>query len=233
MLAASLVASSTEAKGISKAVVMARYTHVVGSPSIDARAPVDLAVAGDDRAFSKLILPLVPGLRRAIQRELPRRHTAVLSVEDVLQQTLIDAFQAFPSLSKEKLPALSGWLAQIARRNVIDATRMLDADKRGGGSQATSRCSRADQVVDPRPSRSPGRAAGRQESLAALQAVLDRLPRNYARIIRGYDLEGRSMESVAADIGRSRGAGFMIRARAIRLLREFLGSTSRFFSSTA
>jgi hypothetical protein len=41
------------------------------------------------------------------------------------------------------------------------------------------------------------------------------------------------MQEVANGIGRSRGAAFMVRARAMRLLRAAMGSTSRYFSSGA
>jgi DNA-directed RNA polymerase specialized sigma24 family protein len=48
-----------------------------------------------------------------------------------------------------------------------------------------------------------------------------------------WDLEGHSVEEVAASLGRSPGAVYMLRARAHRQLAEIMGAPSRFLSGSA
>ena len=52
-------------------------------------------------------------------------------------------------------------------------------------------------------------------------------------MIRLYDLEGRPIAEVAAEMGRSSGAVHMLRARAHDRLRELLGPESAFFTNPA
>lgn len=66
--------------------------------------------------------------------------------------------------------------------------------------------------------------------VAELERMLSRLPADYERVIRMYDLEGRGIEEVASELGRSSGAIYMLRARAHERLAGLLGSESRFFS---
>ena len=84
-----------------------------------------------------------------------------------------------------------------------------------------------------RTSTTPSRHAARREIADIVRSALDKLPADYARAVRLYDLEGRSSEEVAATLGRSVGAVHMLRARAHDRLCELLGSESKFFSDKA
>ena len=59
------------------------------------------------------------------------------------------------------------------------------------------------------------------------------LPRDHRAVVELWDLEGRSVEEVAAKLNRSRGATYMLRARAYRQLAEILGASSQFFGDWA
>jgi DNA-directed RNA polymerase specialized sigma24 family protein len=61
-----------------------------------------------------------------------------------------------------------------------------------------------------------------QEAVQVLNSLLERMPPDYAGVIRHYDLEERPVAEVAAALGRSAGAVYMLRARAHDLLRELL-----------
>jgi RNA polymerase sigma factor (sigma-70 family) len=188
--------------------------------------------AGREDVVAAALASHLGELRGFIERRLPRRHRAVLSNEDVLQQTLVDAFREGGTFPREAAAARA-WLWRVAERNLIDAVRMLDADKRGGAFRQVNSAHFVDDLTDGRVSRSPRRAAALHEAQSDLARALDLLPSHYAQVIRGYDLEGQAMGDVAGRIQRTRGAAFMLRARALRHLRELMGSTSRFFSSTA
>ena len=75
----------------------------------------------------------------------------------------------------------------------------------------------------------PGGARQAQEAVAALERAIARLPEDYERVIRLYDLAGRGDEDVAGELGVSAGAVRMLRARALVRLRDLIGSESRYF----
>lgn len=199
----------------------------------------DLAAArgGDSDALVRLLERATPAVKRAVSADLPRRWGHLLSVEDVLQQACVDAFRDVASFEGTDQRAFSAWLTRIAKRNLLDAVRMLEAEKRGGGRLVRAprdhETASIELLAHLTQQTSPSRAATREELAAALQAALAELPDDYRGVISAFDLAGRDMSEVADELGRSRGAAYMIRARALRLLRERLGSTQRFFSTGA
>jgi RNA polymerase sigma factor (sigma-70 family) len=82
-------------------------------------------------------------------------------------------------------------------------------------------------------SHTPSRSVARGEARKALDQALGAIPTEYERVIRLYDLKGKSAAEVGAEMGRSEGAVYMLRARAHERLREALGPGSRFFSTPA
>ncbi|MEM7623975.1 MAG: sigma-70 family RNA polymerase sigma factor, partial [Planctomycetota bacterium] len=76
----------------------------------------------------------------------------------------------------------------------------------------------------------PSRTAARSEYGQLIERALGTLPPDYERVVRLYDLEGRSASDVAEQLGRSQGAIYMLRARAHERLASALGSASRFFT---
>jgi DNA-directed RNA polymerase specialized sigma24 family protein len=130
--------------------------------------PFQRAASGDGEAIGSLLAGHAAAIRRAIARDLPHRHRAVLGEDDVLQQTWVDAFHGFGAFARtlsgwgrarEGEAALGAWLLILARRNVLDAVRMLDADKRGGRRPRSQHQDLLDALTDGRLSRSPSRAS--------------------------------------------------------------------------
>ncbi|HEX6813617.1 MAG TPA: RNA polymerase sigma factor [Planctomycetota bacterium] len=192
------------------------------------------AVAGDADALATLLERNGPGTRRQLQGSIPRRWQAVLSLDDVMQQTYADAFLDVRRFEPEREGTFGAWLSTLARRNLVDALRMLEAQKRGGKVRRVAGNAGEDSAVVllallSHSTSSPARAAARREAGQVLEQALQQLPEAQESVVRHYDLEGRRAEDVAAVMGRSTGAMFMLRARAHRRLREILGSTSRFF----
>ena len=71
------------------------------------------------------------------------------------------------------------------------------------------------------------------EAADAVESTLMQLPPDYATVIRMYDLQGRPIAEVAAEMNRSTGAVHMLRARAHDQLRCLLGTETDFFSHPA
>ncbi len=195
------------------------------------------AARGDSTALGDLLERAAPAVRRAICADLPRRWRHLLTPEDVLQDAFVDAFHDFARFAGDSPAAFQRWLIRIAKRNLLDALRLLETEKRGGARRAVT-ANPHDSSVDLLQAliaggTRPSRAAIRAEAAATVQSAVAALPGPYRKVVEGYDLAGRDMADIAAEIGRTRGAAYMLRARAHRLLRKQLGASAGFFSSSA
>src|SRR5262245_57759517 len=185
------------------------------------------AVAGDSAALGELLRRHERGLRSALDTRIPARLRSQTATDDLLQITFADAIRSVPTAHFESLDEFAAWLHRIALHNLDDAIRAFDADKRGGGraiasldAQASSQALVADLIAADGPS--PSRQIRAAEAAAILHSTLADLPEDYQSVVRMYDLEGRSIDDVAAAVGRSPGAVHLLRARAFRRLREAL-----------
>ena len=186
---------------------------------------LERARRGDDGALEELLREHAGEARRAVAGRVPERLRSVLSEEDVLQETYTDAFLAIARFEPVGDGAFGAWLRTLARNNLRDAIRALEADKRGGAVRARRGGSLDALVAElaERTGASPGAAAGRAETAAAVRAAVERLPEAHARVVRAHDLEGRPIEAIAAELGRSPGAVWLLRNRALKRLVELLG----------
>ncbi len=82
-------------------------------------------------------------------------------------------------------------------------------------------------------STTPSIVAARDEAARHIEKSLKSLPADYEKVVRLYDLEGRPMDEVAREMGRSEGAAYMLRARAHDRLREEMGPAGNFFSQVS
>lgn len=191
------------------------------------RGQLDLACRGDRTALEALLARYDSAVRAALRGAIHPRYQALVALDDVMQQAYTDAFLAITRFSGSDEERFIAWLTTLARRNLIDTIRLLEADKRAprdGNILGASRL--GDLSADTTPSRIMAGA----EASAELRAAIAQLPTVYRTVIEQVDLAGRDAGQVAAELGRSRGAIHMLRARAHRMLAELLGSASQFVS---
>ncbi len=195
------------------------------------------AVAGDEQALTELLLEHGPVLRRRIERSMAGKWRSVLEADDVLQVTYLEAFLRIGHFVPRGDGSFGGWLRRIAENNLRDAVRELGSGKRPqperrvaavpeNGESAAALLEHLGATTT-----TASRHAARDEMSAAVDAVLDRMPADYARVVRAYDLEGRPIEAVAAELERSQGAVYMLRARAHDRMKELLGSQTKYFTN--
>ena len=156
-------------------------------------------------------------------------------MEDVLQQTYVDAFLDLKCFVPNGRGSFPAWLTSLAKCNLIDALRMLEADKRGRDCRAfeprtPEESFLALQEMIGTTRSTPSRQVARDEACTALRRAVRRLPDAYRQVVHMYDLENRTVEEVARRLSRSPGAVFMLRARAHRRLREIMGRASQYLS---
>lgn len=198
--------------------------------------PVEKATKGDRAALATLLEQEGPAVRRIVEAELPERFRSLLSSDDVMQQTYADAFLGIERFVPRGEGAFRAWLTRLAKRNLVDAIRMLSAAKRGGDrrrvdAHALEESYAALYEVVQRTLSTPSRKVAGREARSALDDALAKLPQHYAQVVQMYDLEGRPIEEVADCVGRRVGATYMLRSRAHDRLGELMGSASRFFTA--
>jgi len=204
--------------------------QVAAVPSNDS-AEIRLAMGGDADALARLLEQYGPAVRRSIRGEISPQLRAVLSEDDVMQESYADAFLSIHQLGPEG--SFFPWLLRIAKNNLLDAAKGLRAERRGGNHSRveTERgeegaLSLLDVLADS--GTTPSRGAMRGELGEVLAAALAQLPDAYREVVRLYDLECRPVDQVARMLECSPGAVYMRRARARDMLREILGGFSNY-----
>ncbi len=195
---------------------------------------LEKAVGGDDEALAALLKHYGPQVRRDLQ--IGAKWQSTLDADDVMQVSYLEAYLRIDRFTPKGSKAFLAWLRQIAQNNLRDAIKALKCEKRPPPSKRI-----APPVGDEAilllyhllgaTNTTPSSVVARREAKSSLETALRELPPDYARVVRLHDLEGLSGPEVAAATGRSRGAIFMLRARALERLRELLGTGSQFFST--
>jgi RNA polymerase sigma factor (sigma-70 family) len=191
---------------------------------------------GDEEALTALLAIQAPMLRKFIR--ISPKWQSVFEFDDVIQMTFIEVFLRMSQFVGEHPRAFRAWLLTIARNNVRAAIRGLEStkrphpDRRVTGHRSEDE-SHARLLHDLGTSTgTPGRMAVRRETATTLTRALELLPVDYAGVIRHYYYDGLSGEELALRMNRSRGAAYMLLARARDRLAEIMGSPSKFFSDT-
>lgn len=197
-----------------------------------------LAISGDAAALCSLLVKHGPDVRGRIAREIPHRWQSVLSDDDILQQTYADAMRDIRKFKLDDRSSFAAWLLIIAKHNLLDAIKMLEADSRGGNQRRIEPAGSDESFIAlydmlSASSTTPSRLAARNEIKNAIQQAVGKLPDAYRQVVSMYDIEGRSVQEVADALGRSCGAVFMLRARAHARLREEMETASKYLSGSA
>jgi len=193
------------------------------------------AIAGDRDALSLLLERYGEAVSRPLRFTIAPRWRSSVDVDDVMQVTYLEAFLEIERLIEPSVSAFRGWLTRIASNNLRDAIRGLQAGKRarqlgglGVGGGEKSMLELVERVnVD---GSTPSGVFARAERVALLTRAMQELPRDYANVLRLFDLQRMTVEDTARHLGKSVGAVHMLRARALVRLRDLLGSGSKFFS---
>ncbi len=194
------------------------------------------AAEGDRRALEQLLEHHGPLVRQRLHGRIPRRWQAVLSLDDVMQQTYTDAFVDIARFVPNGESSFIGWLMSLAKCNLLDALKMLQTERRGKRFRRVDLHTAEDsslllcEMIGVTRS-TPSRRAARVEACGVLKEALQELPDSYRRVVQMYDLDNRPVEEVSETLHRSPGAVYMVRARAHRRLREILGHRSRYLSA--
>ena len=195
---------------------------------------VAAAIEGDEAALIQLLERHGPSIRAGVGRSIASKWRSVLEADDVMQVTYLEVFLRIGKFVPGGEGAFAGWLRRIADNNTRDAVKELGREKRPHPDRRLELAGPAESAALLLEqlgctTTTPSRHAARDETQRALETILGELPEDYAEVVRGFDLEGRTARDIADRIDRTPGAVYMLRARAHDRMRELLGSASRYF----
>lgn len=200
------------------------------------RLSVARAVSGNRDALVELLDRHGPSVERSLR--ISAAWQGRLDAADVMQVTYLEAFLRIATFDSERADAFPAWLRRIAEHNLLDAIRELESERNRSAPRRVRAFGAEESYVAlldvlSGSGGTPSQSVRREEAGAMLAEAIDRLPADYAKALRLYDLEGRLIDEVAAEMGRSPGAVHMLRLRAHERLRELLGPASGILDSSA
>lgn len=167
---------------------------------------------------------LRPWLQMVADRELPDRLRGRVDASDIVQQTLLKAWQAESQFVGETDQQRLAWLRTIVKNTIRDhQRRLLGTDKRGAGREraATDLFGNEGAGLSQRaiePAATVGGELMAAEQRVELDRVLASLPTDQRKVIELRHFEELSFAEIAKQLSRSEPAVRMLWVRALRSL---------------
>ncbi len=180
----------------------------------ETQAMLRRARMGNEGALDAYFERMRPRLEAWIATRLGGFIRSRLDVEDILQETLLQAFRGIPDLDLRGSQAAFAWLRRIAENRIRDACDHQRAAKRDA---ARNRDLHSRMMAS---WTSPSLAAVRREEHEQLLNCLRRLPEIQREIIRLIRIEGKSYAEAGERLGISaKNAGVRL-VRAMKALKD-------------
>jgi RNA polymerase sigma-70 factor (ECF subfamily) len=196
---------------------------------------------GDQSAVNRLMDRHRDAVRRMIQMRLDQAVSRRVDASDVVQDVLMEASQRLNDYLQNPSMPFHLWLRQLAKDRIIDMHRRHRAAQRrsvdreqnlsGLGSDEQSAADLASLLKDAE--LTPAAAALRKEMEQRFLVALDQLEENDREIVVMRHFEHLGNSEVAEALQLSPPAAGMRYLRAIRRLRELLGSDDNSTDGTA
>ena len=150
-----------------------------------------------------------------------------LDLSGVVQQTLLEAHQAWRQLGGRSAAEQAGWLRRALANNLADEVRKLRAAKRNVGrerslQEALEQSSARLEAWLAAEGTGPSRQVARHEQALRLAEALTRLPDSQRQAVELRHLKGLSLAETAAVLRCSRAAVVGLLSRGVKRLRELL-----------
>ena len=191
---------------------------------------IELAQAaqqGDRSALGEILESFRSYLQLFADRQLGPDLKQKFGGSDLVQQTFLDAQQAFPRFVGETPDELRVWLERILLNNLGDLARQF----RGAGKRQLQRevslAGRWPEIDTPVDPSTPSKKIIAREEEERLRRGLARIPDDYRQVIVMRNLERRPFEAIGVALGRSTGAAKKLWSRAILRLKDEMKAHER------
>lgn len=162
-------------------------------------------------------------LRLLARHQLGPELSAKLDPSDAVQETLLKAYQHLADLEGRSDGEVAAWLRRILGNSLTDAVRHFHADRRSVDLEVSLEQSAARmEALFADSDVSPASAMQRQEELIVLANALAELPDEQRMVIESKHLQGRTVDGISAQLGRSRASVAGLLRRGMERLRELL-----------
>ena len=200
------------------------------------QALIESAQQGDGNALDELVQRCEPRLSAVIRSHLAPQLKQKLGVEDLVQETFLEAWRSLGSFAWQGESAFWAWLGALARGVIHREARRFRAQKRA----AQGEVSLAHRVRSPSGSSvelvellrkscaSPSTALRRDERFQRLRHALSTLSPDHRKVIFLARVQELSIQEVSRRMGRSPDATSVLLFRALVKLQEAFGSTESF-----
>lgn len=156
--------------------------------------------------------------------QLDPRLRGKIDPSDVVQQTLVKAYQNRGQFRGGTEAEHAGWLRRILANTLIDAARKFrrELDVQHSLEQAVDASSARIEAWLADDQSSPSERAGRQEQLIRLARALARLPEDQRVVVEMHHLRDGPVAEIAATLGRTEAAVAGLLRRGLKKLRTLL-----------
>lgn len=159
---------------------------------------------GDRLALEALFTRYLPWVVETVALRFGRRRQDANAIEDLAQESLMDAFCSIDRFRERSEGSFRNWLARIVENNVRDQERRRNTLKRGGGRLRVFRDlyeTSQEGPALPGSDASPSQVASAHQNAELVEGALLRMAEKQREILILRDRCGMSFEEVAAEIG--------------------------------
>jgi RNA polymerase sigma-70 factor (ECF subfamily) len=151
---------------------------------------------------------------------------------DIVQETLLKAHQAKDRFHWQSDAEMAAWLRKILANTLADVVRRFATEARDVNQERSLHAALEESsarlehwlVSD---QATPVEQAARQEQLLRLAGALEGLPEDQRQAIELRHLKGRSLDDIAQEMGRSKGAVAKLLHRGVENLRSLLNKETK------
>lgn len=186
----------------------------------------DVALKSDD------IERFRPYLRVLAQTRFQTKFQSKLDASDIVQQTMLNAYQSWEQFRGKSDAELAGWLRQILANLIIRNTRDMGRGKRDVQRERSidaelqqSSMQLGKLLADPGQG-TPSQMVMKEERAAELARALMELPDDQREAILGKYWHGQSSAEIGEQLKRSPEAVAGLLYRGLKKLREVMGQAS-------
>jgi len=189
-------------------------------PISSSQGLIDRIKNGDHDAFSALFEKYRPRLAVLLHYRMSPELRSSFEVDDVLQETFLEAFRDFGQFTYQSPGSFMSWLARISEHVMADLARSQGRQKRHAAEMLRFRSESNPSGPEPVDSRTPSRILAEEEGLRGLLEKLNSLPEHYRQAILLMKVEGLSTQEAAARLGKSNEATALLLHRALKRFRS-------------
>lgn len=180
---------------------------------------VTAAHDGSFAALGQLLDHYREYLLRIANQEMNGELAGKIAPSDLVQETFLQATQAFRQFEGRTEAELRAWLRKILVNNILETQKCFRTQKRAVSLEVPLESDGSAAPIElPCPAPRPSSLAVSAERRVAVERALARLPEDYRRVLTLRSFEDRPFEEVGRELDRSAEAARRLWSRAIQRL---------------